>query len=93
MKNSFYKIHVDCSEADKMTKEKILLRTSNFSCEIPQIRILKKNLESSQLLDKEKRLQAVPSNTLRIEGQARSTEPGNNPEKSSSVPPNMGILT
>lgn len=73
--------------------EKILLRTSNFFCEIPQMLILKKNLESSQLLDKEKRLHAVPSNTLRIEGQARSTELGNNSEKSSSVPQNMGILT
>jgi len=55
--------------------------------------ILKKDLESGQLLDKEKRLHAVPSSSLLIEGQAGSTELGNNPEKSSSVPPNMGILT
>lgn len=79
-----------------MTEEKILLKTSNFFSEIPQVSkmlILKKDLESGQLLDKEKRLHAVPSSSLLIEGQAGSTELGNNPEKSSSVPPNMGILT
>lgn len=79
-----------------MTEEKILLRTSNFFCEIPRVSemlILKKDLESGQLLDKKKRLHAVPSSVLFIEGQAGSTELGNNPAKSSSVPPNMGILT
>lgn len=79
-----------------MTEEKILLRTSNFFSEVPRVSkmlTLKRDLKSGQLLDKEKRLHAVPSSILLIEGQAGSTELGNNPEKSSSVLPNMGILT
>lgn len=68
-----------------MTEEKILLRTSNFFSEVPRVSkmlTLKKDLESGQLLDEEKRLHAVPSSILLTEGQAGSTELGNNPEKS-----------